>query len=512
MPPDSPAHEPETRLRNRRLIGLAIGAAGAAAILAFADLEPGRPEVTRTAAVAFLMATWWVTEALPLGITALVPVVLFPLLGVMDGGEVSSLYFNHVIFLFIGGFLVAMAMQRWGLHRRMALRILLVFGSEPKRLLLGFMVATAFLSMWVSNTATTMMLVPVAVAVAASLGAWEEGEQRYAVVLLLGVAFGASIGGVATLVGTPPNLAFASIYEITFPGAPEISFVTWLAFGLPVSAVMLLLTWGVLAAWHLRGRTGAGSAREVLRRQLDDLGPVSYEQKVVLGAFVGLALLWITRADIEIGAATIPGWSGLFGNPGFINDGTVAIAVALVLFMIPSRRQPGERIMEWENARELPWQIVLLFGGGFALAGGFAESGLAGWIGAQLESLESLPTVLVVLGIALLVTFLTEINSNTATAQTLLPILAALAISIQVHPLLLMLPATVAASFAFMLPVATPPNAIVFGTGHLRIAQMARVGLVINLLGALVITGAVLLLAEPTLGVDLFSVPEWAAP
>jgi sodium-dependent dicarboxylate transporter 2/3/5 len=481
-------------------------------LLLFFDLSPGRPEVTRTAAVAVLMAVWWITEAIPLAATSLLPVVLFPAFGVMSGKTVAGLYFNHIIFLFIGGFMVALAMERWKLHRRIALRILLWVGVRPSRMLLGFMLATAFLSMWISNTATTMMMVPIAMATTVKLEErfGEDRVRRYATGLFLGIAYAASIGGIATLVGTPPNLSFARIIGICFPAAPDVSFASWLVFALPVSVVLLASAWVVLSLLFCRGADVCRVELDPFTAEYQRLGPMTYEEKVVLADFALLALLWVFRADIQVGDFTLPGWSRLFPNADFLNDGTVSVGMALLLFLLPAGRGRGERIMDWETAGRLPWNIVLLFGGGFALASGFKESGLSLWIGSQLEGVSFLPPLLIVGAVCLLVTFLTELTSNTATAEMLLPVLAALGVAVKLNPLLLMIPGTLSCSCAFMLPVATPPNAIVFGTQRLRIADMARVGIILNLLGVACITAAAFLLLGPSFGVDTTGLPTWA--
>ncbi len=492
------------------LAALLLGPAFSLALLLFFDLDPEQPAVTRTAAVALLMAVWWITEAIPLAVTALLPVVLFPLLGIMNGKTVAPIYFNHVICLFIGGFMVALAMERWDLHKRIALRILLLFGSRPQWLLLGFMVATAFLSMWISNTATTMMMVPIVLAVILKFegSAGPDQTRKTSLALLLGVAYGASLGGIATLVGTPPNLSFARIFGITFPSAPEIGFVEWIFYALPISVSLLLLVWLFLSLAFLRQGTSFLD-RAALRRQYDELGPFSFEQKIVSADFSALVLLWLFRADLHLGTFTVPGWSRLFENPSYLNDGTVAIGVAIVLFLIPARNRPGTRVLDWDTAGGLPWNIVILFGGGFALASGFKDSGLSLWIGDQLSGARDLSPVLLIMVISLLITFLTELTSNTATAEMLLPILAGLAVSIRVNPLLLMLPGTLACSLAFMLPVATPPNAIVFGTRRLRIADMARTGFILNLIGVLVVTFATWAIGRTVFHIDLTQFPVW---
>ena len=482
-------------------------------LIFFVELDPDNPAITNTLAVAILMALWWVTELIPLAVTSLLPIVLFPALGIMNGREVSATYFNHVIFLFIGGFLVALAIQKWGLHKRIALKILRIIGSSPGRILLGFMLATAFLSMWISNTATAMLMVPILLSIITKL---EEinGKtlvKHFAVGLLLCIAYSASIGGIATLVGTPPNLSFARIFYIYFPNAPEISFATWFFYAFPISLVLFAVLYGYLYLIFVKRKKNwkSLSKNEILLDYLK-LGRKNFEEKVLIIAFASLALLWFFRADIMIGGFKIPGWSSLFNYPQFFNDGTVAIFVAVILFMIPSKTQPGTFLMDWKAAEEIPWEIILLFGGGFALASGFKESGLSLWFGHQLEWLGGMHPLILILCISFLVTFLTEITSNTATVETLLPILAGLAVSIETNPLLFMLPATIAGSLAFMLPVATPPNAIVFGSKRISVIQMAKTGFFLNIIGIILVS-----VITYYFGTFIFDIvegvfPEWA--
>ncbi|HCR17697.1 MAG TPA: sodium:dicarboxylate symporter [Candidatus Latescibacteria bacterium] len=504
----------DTNSRSRRTsqVGLVLGPFIFFLVLLGFDLEPGHPEVTRTAAVALLMAVWWMTEAIPLAATALIPVVLFPALGIMDGRTVAPIYFNHIIFLFIGGFLVALAMQRWDLHRRIALRILLLFGVQPARILLGFMVATAFLSMWISNTATTMMMVPIVLAVVLKLeeNAGEERVRRFGTSLFLGVAYGASIGGIATLVGTPPNLSLTRILTIQFPQSPEISFASWFAFGFPISFVFLAIAWCVLRWIFSVRKEGIDLNLHAIKEQYSALGPVSYQEAVVLVDFVLLALLWLFRSNITIGPIFIPGWSSWLANGSLLNDGTIAVAMALVLFVIPARHRSAGRLMDWGVAKNLPWHIVLLFGGGFALASGFKDSGLSQWFGVQLQGLGVLHPLGLVASLCLMITFLTELTSNTATAEMLLPILGSLGIAVKQNPMLFMIPGTLSCSFAFMLPVATPPNAIVFGTDKVKISDMVRAGVVLNFIGVGLIVLAIYTLGTVVLDVGATGLPGWA--
>ena len=496
----------------RYLSGIIGGLVIFLAVIFFVDLDPGHPEVTYTFAIALLMAFWWITEVLPLAVTALLPVVLFPVFGIADGKDVSSAYFNDVIFLFLGGFLVALAMQKWNLHKRIALRILMITGISPARILLGFMLATAFLSMWISNTATAMMMIPIVISLISQLEANFKGTEgrKYAIGLLLGIAYSASIGGMATLVGTPPNLAFAKIFSITFPEAPEISFGQWMVFALPVSVFFLAITWSYLYLLFARKIKNTSDAYNVndLNKQYRSLGPASREERIVLIAFVLFAVLLMFRSDIQMGGLRMPGWSGLFSNPPYINDGTVAIFIGVLLFLIPSKKSGF--ILDWNTAREMPWRIILLFGGGFALADGFIQSGLSEWIGNSLKSFGNLHPLLIIMIITTIMIFLTEVTSNTATAQMILPIVGALSVSIGVNPLLFMLPVTLAGSMAFMLPVATPPNAIIFSTNRIKIKDMAKAGIILNLIGIFVVTLAVWFFGKFIFGIEMNEMPHWA--
>jgi sodium-dependent dicarboxylate transporter 2/3/5 len=492
-------------------IFIIIGLLSFVLISVFVDLEPGNPIITYTLAIAVLMAIWWASEAVPIAVTALLPIILFPLFGIMDGKAVSDAYINHIIFLFIGGFLMAIAMEKHNLHRRIALKILLFTGTSFAKILFGFMLATAFLSMWMSNTATAMMMVPVAISIISKSTDYfnKDDAKKYSTGLLFGIAYGASIGGIATLLGTPPNLSFTRIFTIIFPNAPEISFSEWFIFAFPISVVMFIIAWTLLYFMY-RPKQEASGGNEILNKEYAKLKEISFNEKVVLFMFISLALLWIFRAGIKFDSFSIPGWSQIFHNPKFINDGTVAITISFMLFLIPSKGTKHSRLLEKGDIAKLPWHIVLLFGGGFALAQGFVESGLAIWFGEQMQFIGKLPPVLIILLVALFMSFLTELTSNTATTEMLLPILAGIAIKIQINPLLLMLPATLAASLAFMLPVATPPNAVVFGTNKLKVIDMIKTGIWLNLVGVGVVTIAVYYFAIYIFGIDISVMPDWA--
>lgn len=473
----------------KRLVSFVVTPIVVIYLMFFAGVAPESPLIAYTLGVALLMAVLWITEVVPLAVTSLIPVALFPLFGIMDGRAVAATYFNDVIFLFMGGFLVSLAMEKWDLHKRIAYNILCFTGTSPARILLGFMLASFFLSMWISNTATAMMMLPIAMAIIRQLNELmnNKSSARFSVGILLGIAYSASVGGMATLVGTPPNLSFMRIFHIYFPDAPEISFYKWMLYAIPVAVLMFLFIWALLYTFFRPKREEWRDVhKNTFHDQLKEMGRRTYEQNLVFVVFVFLAVLWISRADLDFGFVMIPGWSNLLPTAKFVNDGTVAIFMALILFFIPSRSAKGDTVLEWETASKLPWNILLLFGGGFALATGFKESGLSLWFGGHLSGVANLHPFLVVFIICLLITFLTELTSNTATTEMVLPILAGIALTTDINPLMLMIPATMSASMAFMLPVATPPNAIIFGTGLVSVRQMAVTGLLINLVGAVI--------------------------
>ena len=495
-------------------IGLVTGLFFFLMILFFFDAGPEYPKAAPMAAVAALMAFWWITDAIPLFATALLPMVLFPLLGILKSKAVAPVYINSTIFLFLGGFMIALTMEKWFLHKRIALFIIRFIGGGPARITLGFMLAAAFLSMWISNTATAIMMVPIGMAIISQLeDKFGIAETRtFTAGLMLGIAYACSLGGIATLVGTPPNLSFARIFEISFPAADPIAFGTWILMGLPLSAVMLLVVWGLLTRLFFRVPSHISIPRSIIGEEYRKLGKMTFEEKAVLVVFLMTAALWVFRKDLNLGRFIIPGWSGLLPYPDMIDDGTVAMLMALVLFFIPShKREPGSpSIMGPDVIKKLPWNIVLLFGGGFALARGFQETGLSVFIGSKFAGLSDIPPFAMIMANCLGITFLTELTSNTATTEMILPVLASMGVAIQTNPLVLMIPATLSASCAFMMPVATPPNAIIFGSGKVTIAQMARAGLLINIIGAVVISVVFYFLGTAVFSIDIHSLPEWA--
>ncbi len=473
-------------------------------------LDGMNPQARHVLAVAALMAVWWITEAVPIPVTALLPIPLFPLFGVMSADAVTAPYANHLIYLFLGGFLIAVTIEKWNLHHRIALHTIRIVGMTHNRIILGFMLATAVLSMWVSNTATTMMMLTIALAVLREVAGNIErdnslvintrpGEFRFGIALMLGIAYSASIGGLATLIGTPPNAILAGVIESTF--GISISFLDWMLFALPLSAVMLVLTWLYLT-WIIAGREfdTIPGGKELIRAQLESLGPISREEKLVLSVFLAVAILWILHGLVEV--------EGLEA----VTDSTIAMGGAIVLFIIPVDIRRGEFLLDWQTALKIPWDILILFGGGFALARGFSDSGLTGVIADQLVLLQGSDIIFIIAIVTMTVIFLTEITSNTATASLFLPVMAALGLAMQIHPFALMVSAALAASCAFMLPVATPPNAIVFGSRYLTIRQMARAGIWINLTGIVLITLFVLVYLPIAWDLDLEVLPQGLMP
>jgi sodium-dependent dicarboxylate transporter 2/3/5 len=481
----------------RQQIGIVLGPSLFAGILLLSPLDIS-PSATAALASTLWIAVWWVTEAIPIPATSLLPIVLFPLTGVVDVTAATAPYADPVVFLLLGGFLLALGIERWDLHRRIALTVVSIVGVQSDRLLLGFMMATAFLSMWISNSATAMLMVPIGTAVIVSVGAVEEQEREldeeykddelvagirtesderpasgFGLALMLGIAYSASIGGAATLIGSPPNAVFAGVAESRLD--VQISFLDWLVFAGPLSIVFLFVTWLLLVKRFRPEIPLDRGAEDVVRTQRNELGAVSRGERRVLAVFLLVAGGWLLRPFVL--------------QPLFpaITDTVVAIVGGVLLFVVPVDYGNREFLLDWSDATRLPWGVLLLLGAGFSLANGFQKSGLDVVIAQSLAGIAGVPLVFLVLVIAAVVVFLTEITSNTATATVFIPIMISLGLTIGAPPLTLMATVSLAASMAFMLPVATPPNAIVFGSGYVTIPQMSRTGLWLNLLGIVAI-------------------------
>lgn len=483
----------------RRWIGLVGGLILFLILLAMPVPEGLEPAGWYTAAVGLLMATWWITEAIPIPVTALLPLALFPVLGAGSIDEAARPYANPLIFLFMGGFMIALAMQRWDLHRRIALSIIKSIGTRPHAIVFGFMLAAAALSMWVSNTATAMMMLPIGLSVVQlteSDGELGDDERTFAIVLMLGIAYACNVGGMGTIIGTPPNALLQGFLSETY--GVELSFARWMLIGVPFVVVGLPLAYFALTriAFSLELEQIAGG-RRLIEGELDKLGPLSRPEKMVATVFGTVALLWMTQPVLS---TYVPG----------LSDAGIAMSGAVVLFLLPVEPSKGIFLLDWETAAKLPWDVLLLFGGGLSLASGVDRTGLATWIGEGLSALEGVPIVLLILVVSVTIVLLTELTSNTATTAAFLPIMASVAVGVGQNPYLLLVPAALAASCAFMLPVATPPNAIVYGSNVMTIPQMARAGVVLNVVFTLLVTAAAYILIPLVFGVEVGVVPPWA--
>lgn len=509
------------------------------------------PEAWRLLAVTALMSSWWLTQAIPIAATSLLPIVLFPLLGIQTSALVSKAYINKQVFLFLGGFIIALGIEKWGLHERIALHIVRVLGTSLRKVILGFMLATGFLSMWISNTASTLLMTPIGLALVVSLqralrakvGTAEVGSElsepkhetidrdgplgSFGISLMLGIAWSASIGGMTTLVGTVTNVQFVSLWEQGFPAGPKISAAVWLTAFAPVGLVLVLLAWGLLT-FNLKGSDTQAVDRAFFSERLRRLGRPSFAELSMLFVFTATALLWTFRKPLKFGEeALVGGWGDfvksylvdkLQAAPEFasqaVDDSTVAITMAVLLFLLPSgRRQKDEprRLMDWETAQTLPWAILLLVGGGFAIADSFDQTGLASWVGdAFATQVADWPIWMTIAAVCFLLTFLTEFATNVVVVSVILPVLAKASLDLEIDPRLLMLPAAASASCAFMLPIGTPPNAIVFSSGVLSMGDMAKKGFLLNLIGVVLMTIATVVYLVPHLDLQTDGLPEWA--
>ena len=440
------------------------------------------------------IAIWWITEAIPIAATALIPIVLFPLSGGLDLSATTASYGHKFVFLYLGGFLIAIGIEKWKLHKRIAINIISFIGIDARRVILGFMLATAFLSMWISNTATSVMMLPIGIAIIKQLNE----NKIFGKALMLGIAYSASIGGVATVIGTPPNLVLAGVISEIY--GYEITFSKWFLFGFPISIILLFFCWIYLTrvAYKFESNSFPGGKTEIQTIK-KELGPISYEEKLVAIVFALAGLCWISRSFFL--QKILPS----------LDDTIIAISFGLLLFILPSK-QKSTALLSWRDTINLPWGIIILFGGGMALARAFETSGLALWLGELMTSFSVLPLFLLILLLIAAVNFLTEITSNLATTAMLLPVLAPLALEINIHPFGLMVGAAVAASCAFMLPVATPPNAVVFGSGYLKIQDMVTRGVIMNIFSIIIITLMVYLILPIVWGIELSFFPDILKP
>jgi sodium-dependent dicarboxylate transporter 2/3/5 len=451
------------------------------------------------AGIAILMAWWWLTECVPLAVTSLLPLILIPVCGISSAPDIASEYMDSIIFLFIGGFILAFAMEKWNLHKRIAYYILTRTGTKPHNILAGIMATAYFISMWISNTSTVMMLIAAVLALIREMYIHigdHDQQKKFAKAILIGLAYSASIGGMATLVGTPTNMIFYREYMKAFPDSTDMNFFEWAKLGVPVSILLIITCYFVIRFLFLRNCEITVTDKKWFRHKLADLGRMKREEKTVWMIFIFTVLLWFTRTDISFGQFTWKGWNHLFGSYStYIDDSTVAISAAVLLFIIPASTSKS-RIMEWKDAEKLPLDIILLFGGGFALAEGFRVSGLSAWIGNSLHAADSVNPLFIVLMITILITIISEFASNVASIQLMMPVILSVVVHLHVPPLVYLVPAALSASLGFMLPVATPPNTIVYGTKMVSSRDLARAGLLINMAGILIITLLAMILLQ----------------
>ena len=484
---------------NSKKIGLFLGPTLFILTRIFFSSEGLSDEANAVLASTLWIAVWWITEPIPIAATSLLPIILFPLSGALTLAETSSSFGHRYVFLYMGGFILALAIEKWNLHKRIALNIIKLIGTDLKKIILGFMLATAFLSMWISNTATAVMMLPIGIAIIKQMQELksipEDENLIFGKALMLSIAFSASIGGIATLIGTPPNLVFAGIIQELY--SIEISFLKWIVFGFPISMILLTISWIYLTRVAFKfSQTNFEEGRAEIKRQLLELGEIRYEEKIVLVVFIITGAAWISRTF----------FLNLF-LPN-LDDSMIALMSGISLFLISAgKKYEDQKIMHWEDAVKLPWGILLLFGGGLAIAAGFQSSGLASWIAQNLTQLNGFSLFIILLIVITAVNFLTEITSNLATTAMLLPILAPTAVILGVHPYMLMVGATLAASCAFMLPVATPPNAVVFGSNYLKISDMVRVGVLMNIVSIIIIFLMVYFLLPVIWNFDAFNNP-----
>jgi len=499
------ADNQESSIRKSRIYGFLTGILLFAIILAIPAPEVIGDKGWKVIAVVALILSWWISEAIPIPATSLMPIVLFPLLDIMTIKKTTSSYGHYIVFLFMGGFVIALAMEKWNIHKRISLAILKLTGTKANGIIAGFMLATAFLSMWMSNTATTVMMLPIASSVLALIfssnkspldrnnSSISKGEKFFALSLMIGIAYAANIGGTATLIGTPPNAVLAGFLQDSFDY--QIDFASWVMIGLPFSITLLIICWLVLTRVVYKNGLGEiEGAHDLIENEWNKLGKMSKGEKIVLTVFITTACFWMFKKLL----------------PFPISDTAIAIIAAISLFIIPTDLKRGKFILIWEDMQRLPWGILLLFGGGLSIAAAMGESGLVQVIGSELSGLSVYGTITLVLGIIFVVLMMTEIMSNVALISVFLPVLAGLSIELTKDPLLFLIPSTLAASCAFMLPMSTPPNAIVFASGYIKIPQMVKAGVVMNIISILLTLLFTFTLVSAVFEIKENVMPEWS--
>jgi sodium-dependent dicarboxylate transporter 2/3/5 len=472
-----------------RLLAIAAGPLTCILFVFFIHLDEKNPLISYMAGITLWMAIWWFTEAVHLAVTAFIPFLFIPLFGIAEAKIVAQQYSDSIIFLFLGGFMLAFAIEKYDLHRRIALKVLSVVGSDPSSVLFGVMLSTYLISNWISNTATTIMLFGAVLALVIELEKHiPKNHAKFAAAMLLGLAYSATIGGMATPVGTPPNMFFFKEYLKNYPELHDLNFLKWSMIGYPISFAFLIACYFVLKKYFLKNVDKLEVSKSFFKDTYKELGRISFEQKVIMGIFFTCVMLWFTREDLIFDSFTFHGWKNIFALPKAVDDGSVAVAAALALFLIPSKQNRGEALLIWDDAKKIRYDIILLFGSGFALAYGFEKSGLSDWLALRLVFMKQVHPLFLIAGICVIVTIISEFASNIASIQLCIPIMISLQKEIDVHPLLLMMPATFAASLGFMLPVATAANTIVFGSNKILIKDMLKVGLALDAIGITIIT------------------------
>ncbi len=473
--------------RFKKLLLVTTGPLLAMLMVLFGNLTPGNMQPTYMAAITIWVAWWWMTEAITISVTALLPFILIPLAGIADPQTIALQYMDQAIFLFLGGFLISIAIEKWGLHKRLSLGVLAFIGSSRARVLFGVMFATYFVSMWISNTATVLMLIPAVLGIVKHLGDEQAAySKKFSTGLMIALAYAATIGGMATLVGTPTNTIFYSYYNKNI--APDgLNFTNWFAIGFPISIVLLMAVFFIMLYMFV-GFKKQPLDRRYFIDQYKTLGRMAAEEKMITAVFATTAILWFTRADIDFGSFAFKGWGNLVGGNPRVHDSTVSVVMGSLLFLIPSKNDKSATLLVADDFKKVPYSVLLLFGSGFALAKGFELSGLSAWLAGHLANIGTLHPLLIIFCIVTIVCVISEFASNVASIQLALPILASLCDSTGLAPLEVMLPATLAASLGFMLPVATAPNTIVYGTGYIKTGQMVRAGFWADFFGILIIS------------------------
>jgi solute carrier family 13 (sodium-dependent dicarboxylate transporter), member 2/3/5 len=459
-----------------------------------------------TAAVALLMALWWITEAIPIYATAFLPMALFPLLKILPAGDTAVNYGHDLVLMMISGFFLAKAIESQNLHRRIALVLIKALGTSRPRILLSIMLATAFLSMWIANVTAALMMLPIGMAIITKEEAYGNASPKFGTTVMLGIAFASSIGGVATLIGTPTNLIYGGIMAKLYPLAPKISFLEWLKVGMPILIIFLPLIWYYLV-FFFKIKGSIPGNRELIDNELKEMGKMSVGEKRVMYIFIFTTLAWVLREGFVFDQTVIPGWSSLLGVGEFVQDSTVGMFSAMLLFMLPDGKK--KRLLDWKTAGSIPWGVGVIVGGGYALAASFKSTGLADWLGAQLAFVSSYPTPVVLFIVVGAVLLFTEMNSNTATANIFLPVLASMAVAGHTNPMLLMIPATFACSFVFIMPAGTGPNTVIFASNKLTVPDMARSGIWLKLISMILLPLVLYVLIIYVLGIDP-ALPVWA--